>query len=309
MNDASTAHNCHSCPLNCGADRAKGPGACGVGGTEGIGDRDPYVTAFVARAARHYYEEPFISGVNGSGAIFFSGCNMKCVFCQNKDISSKITGKPVDPDELCNLMLRLQVRGAHNINLVTPTPHIELLVQAIPLARAAGLTVPIVYNTNAYEKVESLKRLDGMIDIYLPDMKYGGITAARKYSGTPNYFKVASKALLEMHRQCGKLVLDERGMAKRGVIVRHLVLPGSLDEARTVLDFIYENLPIDTQISLMSQYTPPPGMEPPLNRKLAKKEYNRIVEYALAIGLDNLLMQGLSSAVNSFTPEFDGFLE
>ena len=184
-----------------------------------------------------------------------------------------------------------------------------MLLKAIPLARAAGLSIPIVYNTNAYEKVETLKRLEGLIDIYLPDLKYTEPIAAKKYSGRADYFEYASKAVLEMYRQCGTLRLDGNGIAERGIIIRHLVLPGSVDEARAVLDFIAEHLPLDTHISLMSQYTPMEGMKPPLDRKLLKREYARAVEYAYGLGFTNLLTQELSSAERDFTPEFNGYFE
>lgn len=301
--------HCNICPLGCGADRAEKRGSCGVGGTDGIGERNPYETAFIARAARHYFEEPSVSGTRGSGAIFFSGCNMSCIFCQNTDISSNVKGRPVDASELSGFMLRMQELGAHNVNLVTPAPHVEMLLKAIPLARAAGLSIPIVYNTNAYEKVETLKRLEGLIDIYLPDLKYTEPIAAKKYSGRADYFEYASKAVLEMYRQCGTLRLDGNGIAERGIIIRHLVLPGSVDEARAVLDFIAEHLPLDTHISLMSQYTPMEGMKPPLDRKLLKREYARAVEYAYGLGFTNLLTQELSSAERDFTPEFNGYFE
>ncbi len=305
------SRRCLLCPLECGADRAVRRGACGVGnfGAE-LGDRDPYLSALVARAARHYFEEPPISGKNGSGAIFFSGCNMACIFCQNDDISHFQKGRVVGVEELSDIMLRLESLGSHNINLVTPSPHVPLIAAAIEKARLGGLTVPTVYNTNSYEKPEALKMLDGLIDVYLPDLKYKSAAAAKKYSGRADYFEVASKAVLEMQRQCGVLVTDENGIAKRGVIIRHLVLPGSVDEARGVLGFIRDNMPIETHISLMSQYTPMgDGLPKPLDRRLLKREYDRAVDHALALGFANLYVQQLSSAQSVFTPEFNGFFE
>ncbi len=300
---------CTVCPLSCGADRAVSCGACGVGTTNAIGDRDPYTTAFVARAARHFYEEPTISGTCGSGAIFFSGCNLACCFCQNKDISASIKGVPMDAAELADTMLRLQSLGAHNINLVTPTPHLKLLKKSIPIARRSGLHIPIVYNTNAYETVESVSRLEGLVDIYLPDLKYVSSELSLAYSSRGDYFSFASAAIKEMFRQCGKLKTNENGIAVSGIIIRHLVLPGSIDETRRVLDFIADNFPLDIDISLMRQYTPIPGMKPPLDRKLLKREYDRAVDYAVSLGFSNLLIQGSSSANSVFTPLFDGFLE
>ena len=300
---------CTLCPLACGADRALSPGVCGVGGARGIGERDPYETAFVARAARHFYEEPPISGVSGSGAIFFSGCNMACVFCQNIDISASVKGRPIDAEELCGIMLRLEELGSHNINLVTPAPHVRMLLKAIPLARERGLKIPIVYNTNAYETVEAIKSLNGLIDIYLPDLKYAGRIAAGRYSGREDYFNYASRAVEEMYAQCGELVADDNGIAQRGVIIRHLVLPGSVDETRGVLDYIASAFPLSINISLMSQYTPIEGMRPPLDRRLMKREYDRAVDYALYLGFTNLLLQERSSAEGGFTPEFSGYFE
>ena len=294
-------HTCTLCPLECGADRAKETGACGVGGF--ADGRDPYLTALIARAARHYYEEPPISGTRGSGAIFFSGCNMACRFCQNHDISQSRKGVLTDAGELAAIMLRLEALGAHNINLVTPSPHTLLIAAAIEKARLMGLSVPIVYNTNAYEKPETLRMLDGLIDIYLPDMKYVGARVAEKYSGRADYFEYASRAVLEMQRQCGVLKTDEDGIARRGVLIRHLVLPGSVDEARSVLNWIAEKLPLETHISLMSQYTPFGELPPPLDR------YERALEHALTLGFENVYTQSLSSASSEFTPEFDGFFE
>jgi putative pyruvate formate lyase activating enzyme len=295
---------CFECPIMCGAERASGErGVCGVA------DR-----SFIVRAARHYFEEPPISGSNGSGAIFFAGCNMRCVFCQNHDISrgggEEIAGAvPVGKYELAGIMLRLEELGAHNINLVTPTPHIRLIERAVPLARAKGLTVPIVYNTNGYERAETLKRIEGLIEIYLPDLKYIRPSLADKFSERYDYFDFASEAILEMHRQVGVLQTDAEGIAKRGLIVRHLVLPCAVDETRLVLDFIAGNLPKETCISLMSQYTPIEGMKKPLDRRLTKGEYRRAVDYAISLGFTNVFTQKLSSASGEFTPEFNGYFE
>ncbi len=303
---------CRACPLECGCDRAVSIGACGVGGLspEQLSGRDPYRTALIARAARHYYEEPPISGTRGSGAIFFSGCNMACIFCQNHDISQEIKGVPTDASELADIMLRLEELGSHNINLVTPSPHTLLIADAVLKARERGLTVPILYNTNSYEKVETLKRLEGLIDIYLPDLKYVSSAASLKYSGRADYFAFASKAVLEMQRQCGVLITDDNGIAVRGMIIRHLVLPGSVDEARGVLDFISSELPIETHISLMSQYTPiGEALPKPLDRRLLRREYRRALDYAMSLGFTNIYTQRLDSADSFYTPEFNGFLE
>ena len=295
---------CFDCPVACGADRENGEaGVCGVGRV-----------SYVARAARHYYEEPPISGTRGSGAIFFMGCNMRCVFCQNIDISTAGAGEsigalPAEPDGLSEMMLRLEELGAHNVNLVTPTPHLRLIEAAVPLARKKGLTVPIVFNTNGYERVESLKRLEGLVDIYLPDLKYVSPALAARFSGREDYFDYAAPALEEMQRQVGVLRMDEEGIAVRGIIIRHLVLPCAVDETRRVLDHIAEHFPKDTFVSLMSQYTPIPGMKKPLDRRLTKAEYDRAVDYAVAKGFENIFIQELSSAKNDYTPVFDGFVE
>ncbi|MBQ4429733.1 MAG: radical SAM protein [Clostridia bacterium] len=302
---------CKLCPLECGADRAAVRGLCGVGGFSPmqLARRDPYVSAHIARAARHYYEEPPISGTRGSGAIFFSGCNMACVFCQNYDISQSIKGRLCDESELSEIMLRLESLGSHNINLVTPSPHARLIEKAILRSRSEGLSIPIVYNTNSYEKPDQLKRLEGLIDIYLPDLKYRSTIAAKKYSERGDYFTVASEAILEMNRQVGALDCDTDGIAHRGMIVRHLVLPGSVDEARGVLDWISEMLPSDTHISLMSQYTPMGAPPKPLDRRILKREYDRALSHALSLGFVNIYTQKLSSASSSYTPEFNEYFE
>lgn len=294
--------NCYDCPLACGAEREAGQvGACGVGGA-----------SYIARAARHYFEEPPISGTRGSGAVFFMGCNMSCVFCQNYGISRAGYGEaasPADASALSDIMLRMEELGAHNVNLVTPTPHIRLIERAIPLARERGFKLPVVFNTNGYEREETLRRLEGLVDIYLPDLKYVSPRLAERYSGRADYFEFASKALTEMRRQVGALVTDADGIAERGLIVRHLVLPCAVDETRRVLDFIAEALSTDTTVSLMSQYTPIPGMKKPLDRRVTRAEYQRAVEYAERLGFTDVYTQELSSADSSFTPEFDGYFE
>ena len=286
----------------CGANREMNErGVCGVS-----------AHAFSARAARHYYEEPPISGTRGSGAIFLEGCNMRCVFCQNHEISrtgETPSARAMDESSLADAMLRMQELRAHNVNLVTPTPHTRLIEKAIPIARARGLVIPIVWNSNAYERVETLRRFEGLVDIYLPDLKYVSPALAGRYSETPDYFEYAGKAVLEMHRQVGTLETDGEGIAKKGLIIRHLVLPCAVDETRRVLDYIAENLPLDTHISLMSQYTPIPGMKKPLDRRITRGEYDRAADYALSLGFTNVFIQKRCSAESVFTPEFGGFFE
>lgn len=287
---------CNLCPRQCGADRATGPGACGA-----------TMLPHVARAALHMWEEPCISGTRGSGAIFLCGCNLSCVFCQNYDISHGTVGEPADANRLAGLMLYLQEKGAHNVNLVTPAPHVDIIIPAIQIARQKGLTIPILYNTNAYERVETLRRLEGLIEIYLPDFKYVDGRVSAKYSGAGDYFAYALPAIQEMVRQCGELAVDARGIAQRGVIIRHLVLPGSVDESRRVLQCIAQEFSKTTAVSLMSQYVPAYRADfPPLNRKLLKREYDRAVHFCLDLGLQNVMIQELSSAKPEYTPVFDG---
>ena len=287
---------CMICPRRCEVDRSCERGVCGAPQT-------PYI----ARASLHIWEEPCLSGTRGAGTIFFCGCNLDCLFCQNHEISHGSIGSRMDAGELAALMLRLQDMGAHNIDLVTPTPHLHILLPALKIAKASGLTIPVVYNTNGYELVESLRSLEGLVDIYLPDLKYVSAIAAKKYSAAADYFQFAAPALLEMQRQCGVLQMNEDGIAQRGLLVRHLVLPGSVDEARGVLDFIAKNLPKDTQISLMSQYVPCyKAIKAPLNRRLTKQEYQRAVDYCLSLGLTRTFVQELEAADASYTPCFDG---
>ena len=290
---------CQLCPRRCGADRSRAKGLCGAGDLPQI-----------ARAALHPWEEPVLSGSRGAGTIFFCGCNLFCIFCQNHAISHGAIGPRMDAEALATLMLRLEEAGAHNIDLVTPSPHLPTLIPALQTAKAKGLSIPVVYNTNAYELVESLKQLEGLVDIYLPDLKYVSAAAGEKYSGAADYFQYAAPAILEMQRQCGSLVLDENGLARRGLLIRHLVLPGSVDEARGALDFIAQNLPLDTQVSLMSQYVPCHlATKPPLNRRLTRREYGRAVEYCLSLGLTRVYIQDMEAADPSFTPPFAGEIE
>lgn len=290
---------CRLCPRRCGADRSRETGACGAPST-------PHV----ARAALHIWEEPCLSGKQGAGAIFFCGCNLDCLFCQNHAISHGAVGSRMNAEELASLMLRLQEMGAHNIDLVTPTPHLQVLLPAVERAKSRGLSIPVVYNTNAYELVESLRQLSGLVDIYLPDLKYVSAVAAQRYSGAADYFQYAAPAILEMQRQCGILELDGEGLAQRGLLIRHLVLPGSVDEARGALDFVAKNLPKDTQISLMSQYVPcHKAVNPPLNRPLTKREYERAVDYCLSLGLNRVFIQEMSAADSAYTPPFDGKID
>lgn len=289
---------CVMCPRRCSVDRARGErGFCGVGNEYIIGSAD-----------LHFWEEPCISGERGSGAIFFSGCNLRCIFCQNKDISRKVLGKKYTEDELINKMLELQERGAHNINLVTATPYSLFVAQTLEKAKKEGLNLPIIYNCGGYESQEALRALDGLVDVYLPDFKYFDNTLAKEYSSAPDYAKIAGDALIEMHRQVGKLTLDENGIAKRGLIVRHLVLPACREDSKAALKHLSQILPTDeVTLSLMCQYTPDwvdDNAPKNLKRRLTSFEYEDVLSYALSLGFDGF-SQEKSSAKREFTPKFN----
>lgn len=285
---------CYDCPRGCGIDRNTTTGRCHAG-----------PVSRVARAMLHFWEEPCISGRRGSGAIFFSGCNLNCIHCQNYLLQDGSFGKLYDAEALSNLMLQLQAEGAHNINLVTATPHLRTLLPALERAKSHGLNVPVVYNTSAYETIDSLGRLDGLIDIYLPDIKYISPARSARFSDAADYAVFALPALGEMQRQVGGLAVDAEGIAIRGIIVRHLILPGCVDDARAVLDAIAERLPLSTHLSLMRQYTPTPKMaHGPLNRPITDREYERTISYALSLGFHNILQQEKTSANLSYTPSF-----
>ncbi len=286
---------CTACPRRCGTDRTVHTGPCNAGDLPRV-----------ARAALHLWEEPCISGTRGSGAVFFSGCNLACVFCQNHVLHDGKAGRPHTPQQLADRYLALQAAGAHNINLVTPTPHLAAVRTSLALARQNGLRIPVVYNTNGYELVAALRALEGLVDIYLPDLKYVTPALAARFSGRADYFDFAGDAILEMYRQVGTLRLDADGIAVRGLLIRHLVLPACVDEARRVLDFIAAHLPLDTHLSLMRQYAPTPNVtQPPLNRRLTAREYARAVDYCCALGFSNVWIQGPESASLDYTPNFE----
>lgn len=283
---------CFLCPRQCGAERPSGRGFCGAD------------TLRLGRAAPHYYEEPPVSGTNGSGTVFFSGCPLSCVFCQNHELSDGCFGKPVTPQKLADIMLSLQDKGCHNINLVSPTPYVPDIIKALDLAK---LKIPVVYNTSGYESVQTLKALEGYVDIYLPDFKYVSGDLAGKYSGAPDYPAAATEALHEMIRQCGGCEYDGNGIMKRGVIVRHLVLPSHKDESLAVLRFLSENYDKSRfLLSLMSQYVPVfrANEYPKINRRLTKLEYRRVSEYAVSLGFEGFF-QDSSSQSSDYTPPFD----
>lgn len=289
---------CLMCPRACTVDRESGErGFCGA--------TNEYI---VGSADLHFWEEPCISGTRGSGAIFFSGCNLRCVFCQNREISREVIGKKYTEDELISGMLELQERGAHNINLVTATPYSLFIAKTLEKVKKQGLSIPIVYNCGGYESLEALRALDGLIDIYLPDFKYFNDELAKKYSSAPNYATVAGAALQEMHRQVGKLRTDENGIATRGLIVRHLVLPVCRDDSKAALKYLSEILPAEeVTLSLMRQYTPDwvnDDAPKNLHRRLTSFEYDDVLNYALSLGFDGF-SQEKESAKRDFTPNFD----
>lgn len=273
----------------------------------------------VARAALHMWEEPCISGERGSGAVFFSGCTLRCVFCQNYKIAAAKVGKYITVDELADIMLRLQNNQANNINLVTPTHYAGQIAEALIKAKDRGLKIPVVYNTSAYENVDTLKIMDGLVDVYLPDFKYMDGKLALKYSNAGNCPETAKAALREMVRQTGTpdmygdddtLVRDgyvESGIMKKGVIVRHLILPGYTKESRNVIKYLYDTYKNDIYISIMNQYTPLEHVKlyKELCRKVTKKEYDKVVDYAIDIGVTNAFIQEGGTAKESFIPEFD----
>lgn len=289
---------CRLCPRNCKVNRNKGQtGYCGA--SEEL---------VVARAALHMWEEPCISGTSGSGAVFFSGCPMRCKFCQNYQIAASKRGKAISVERLAQIFLELQEKGAANINLVTPTHYTPHIIEALDIARSNGLHLPIVYNTSGYEKPETLKRLEGYVDIYLPDFKYMDSALAKEYSNAPDYPEYAKSALEEMVRQTGTLKMDERtGMALSGVIVRHLVLPGHVKNSKAVLRYLYETYGDRIYISIMNQYTPMPQVKEhkTLSRKVTKREYEKVMDYALKLGIENGFFQEGDVAEESFIPEFD----
>lgn len=286
---------CFLCPRKCGADRSTERGFCGE-----------YEDIRVTRAAPHYWEEPCISGTKGSGTVFFSGCSLKCVFCQNASISRGMYGKTVTPAELCDIMMRLASKGVHNINFVTPTHFTPKIKESMMLARESGLVIPFVWNSSGYESVPVLNELDGLVDVYLPDLKYAGSYLAQRYSNASDYFDAACLALDEMVKQRGKAVFDENGLIKSGVIVRHLVLPGCISDSKTVLNHLHRRYGSDIYISIMRQYTPLGKCLPDeLNRKLTDKEYDEITEYAALLGIVNGFLQESGAADESFIPEFD----
>ncbi|WP_249293537.1 radical SAM protein [Fumia xinanensis] len=289
--------NCMLCPRNCGIDRTGGRrGVCGAG---------EHVKA--ARAALHFWEEPCISGDRGSGTVFFSYCGLQCVYCQNRAISRGQAGKEISTERLAEIFLELEHKGAHNINLVTPTHYIPQIAAAVEQAKKQGLLLPMVYNTSGYEKAESIALLRGVIDIYLTDFKYMDEGLSGRYSGAPDYAKWAKKALKEMVEQAGEAVFDGDGMMQKGVIVRHLLLPGCLSDSKNVVRYLFETYGNRIFYSLMNQYTPVSGNDayPELRRRVTDEEYEALIDFAVDLGVENGFMQQGGTAEESFIPPFD----
>lgn len=287
---------CYLCPRNCGADRKSKMGYCKAPST---------ITA--ARSSLHLWEEPCISGEEGSGTVFFSGCNMGCVFCQNIGISQKQFGKKISVERLCEIFLELQNKKANNLNLVTPTHYADKIAQAIKLARGGGLKIPVVYNTSGYEKEETIASLKDTIDIFMPDFKYWLGETALKYSNAPDYPEIAKKAIDKMFTLQPQLIYDERGMLQKGVIIRILLLPGFVYEAKRIAEYVYSKYGDKVIMSLMSQYTPTENAKnyPEINRRVRKKEYESLVDFVVNMGAENVYIQEGSSADESFIPPFN----
>ena len=301
---------CNICPRKCGADRTCGTGYCGQG-----------AEIKIARAAPHYWEEPCISGERGSGTVFFSGCSLRCVYCQNADIAHGGFGKEIPCERLCEIFFELAEKGVHNINLVTPTHFTPQIREAIIMAKSRGFSLPFVYNCGGYESVETLRMLDGLIDIYLTDFKYMSPARAKKYSAAENYPEVAKAATAEMVRQTGEPIFSADGLMKRGTIVRLLILPEGLLDAKSVLRYLHRTYGGRIYISIMNQYTPMVQLtshsgnqkeleeaarqEPQLMRKVTVREYEQVVDYALQLGITNAFIQEGDVAKESFIPDFD----
>ena len=288
---------CEICPHKCGIDRTK----------KEIGRCKSTDKIKIALYSVHHFEEPCISGENGSGPVFFSNCNLNCIYCQNYEISQEGKGKEISIEELADIFIKQQNKNVENINLVTPTSYTLQIIEAIKIAKKKGLTIPIIYNTNGYERVETLKLLEGYVDVYLPDLKYYDDEIAMKYSKIKNYFEIATKAIQEMYRQVGSPKLDKRGMIKKGVMIRHLVLPNNIENSKNILKWIKENIDEDVYVDIMAQYFPTYKAKEnnELNRKLTKEEYQEIENYVYQLDIKNGYMQELGEHEEEYVPKWD----
>ena len=291
-------NNCRLCPRNCGVNRDNGEvGYCGCG-------KD----MVIARYSLHMWEEPCISGTEGSGTIFFSHCNLKCLFCQNYDISTLNKGKIVSIEEFSDICIRLQKSGANNINLVTGTMYVPMIVEGIKLAKKKGLIIPIIYNTSGYDNVDTIKMLDGIVDVYLPDLKYYDDKLAYKYSNCKEYFKYASLAIEEMYKQVGGPIFDDKGIIKSGVIVRHLMLPNNFVDSKRIIKYLYNTYGDNIIISIMNQYTPIRNLKyKELNSKVRDIDYDKLINYAYDLGIRRAYIQEGDTQMMSFVPDFSIF--
>ena len=292
-----TYEKCNICPHECKINRLNGE----------IGRCKAQDKVKIALYSTHNFEEPCISGSKGSGTVFFSNCNLNCVYCQNYEISQLGRGKEITVQDLANIFLKQQENEVENINLVTPTSYVLQIIEAIKIAKNKGLKIPIIYNTNAYEKVETLKLLEGYIDVYLPDLKYAENEIAKKYSNINNYFEVATKAIKEMVRQVGSPKLNDNGIIQKGVIIRHLVLPNNIQNSKKVLKWIKENLPSKIFVSIMAQYFPTYKAKEleDLNRKLTKEEWKEIEDFVCELEIENGYMQELGEHEEEYVPKWE----
>jgi len=287
--------NCNTCPHKCNINRKEKVGRCK--GTDKIK---------IALYSLHKFEEPCISGQNGSGTVFFSNCNLNCIFCQNYEISQTGRGKEICIDELADIFIKQQEKGANNINLVSPTIYAYQIIEAIKIAKENGLNIPIIYNSNGYENIETIKILEGYIDVYLPDLKYYYNELGEKYSKVNNYFEIATKAIKEMYKQVGSPNIDEKGIIKNGVIIRHLVLPNHIENSKRILKWIKTNLGDKVYVSIMAQYFPTyNAMQSDLNRKLTKEEYKEIENYLYRLNLKNGYIQELGEHEEEYVPNWE----
>ncbi len=288
---------CEICPHKCKIDRTKNQ----------VGRCKSKDTVKVALASIHNFEEPCISGRNGSGTVFFSNCNLSCEFCQNYEISQQGVGKEISIERLAEIFIEQQSRGADNINLVSPTSYAVQIIEAIKIAKNNGLKIPIIYNTNGYENIETLKLLEGYIDIYLPDLKYAENDLAKKYSKIENYFEIATSAIKEMYRQVGKNEYDENGIIKAGIIIRHLILPNHTENSKKVLKWIVENMPKNITVSVMAQYFPTYKAKEikDINRKITKYEYQKIENYLYSLDLENGYIQEMGNNEEIYVPKWE----
>ena len=288
--------NCNLCERKCNINRYEKKGICGA--TNKLK---------VARAALHYWEEPCISGSSGSGTIFFSNCNLKCLFCQNKKISTNGFGKEITINRLSDICIELQKQGANNINLVTPTHYVPSIIKGIKKAKKKGLNIPVVYNTSSYESIDTIKSLNKIVDVYLPDLKYKDDNLAKNYSNIKDYFKVATRNIEEMYNQVGKPIFNQEGIMIKGIIVRVLLLPGHLNDAKEIIKYLYDKYTNNIYISIMNQYTPVEKIDKyiNLNRKVTNEEYDELIDYACNLGIENAFIQEGETQEESFIPDFN----